>query len=481
MAVGDWAWDRKTKRYRNTKTGRFITNAKMTQLRDEFAERSKREIAALARRLAEKEITVQAWEKAMRAQMKAAIGAQWMFGRGGVNAMDASDWGKAGKDAKDASTFLRGFAKDVAAGKHTEKGIVNRAGMYFDSTIASYERGRAAAFGVTLPAYPADGGTQCKANCVTGDTLVSGLTPAQLVYRRWYEGPMVRLRTASRVLTVTPNHPILSERGWIAAREIEQGDKLIGAALDERARARSPYVDDLPTESVQSLYARAHDTRGLRVPGGAMDFHGDGSAGEVEIIALDRQLRDDVLAARFEPCPEHGFGGRGILREPELLRDRLSAARGDAHGTSTGSGVGVGGQRGALVATHSSQTVARGISSRAWDDAALDEYARDQGAATADLAGDSQDAFPGAVTRDEVIGVEVLTLYSGHVYNLQTDEGWYIANGTIIHNCKCRWEIKETATEVRATWRLNAAAENCDGCKGRASSYAPHTIQKEGA
>jgi hypothetical protein len=27
--------------------------------------------------------------------------------------------------------------------------------------------------------------------------------------------------------------------------------------------------------------------------------------------------------------------------------------------------------------------------------------------------------------------------FSGHVYNLQTDNGWYEANGYIVHNCLC--------------------------------------------
>lgn len=30
------------------------------------------------------------------------------------------------------------------------------------------------------------------------------------------------------------------------------------------------------------------------------------------------------------------------------------------------------------------------------------------------------------------------TFYSGHVYNLSTENHWYFANGIIVHNCDCR-------------------------------------------
>jgi hypothetical protein len=28
-------------------------------------------------------------------------------------------------------------------------------------------------------------------------------------------------------------------------------------------------------------------------------------------------------------------------------------------------------------------------------------------------------------------------VFVGHVYNLETDAGWYIADGVVTHNCRC--------------------------------------------
>lgn len=47
-----------------------------------------------------------------------------------------------------------------------------------------------------------------------------------------------------------------------------------------------------------------------------------------------------------------------------------------------------------------------------------------------------------------------------------------------LSNCRCHWQIVVTTTEYRAYWRLNAAAETCDGCLARAASYSPYTAPR---
>lgn len=165
MASQRWAYDPKTKRYRDLDTGKYLSRSTVIKLRDEFVQRSREAIAGLAGKLADKSLTVQAWEKQMRAAVKDATAAQYMFGRGGQNAMAAADWGRVGRMTRDGYTYLRAFAQDIADGKLSEAQIAARAALYLSSTTNAYERGRAAAFAISLPVYPCDGGTQCKANC----------------------------------------------------------------------------------------------------------------------------------------------------------------------------------------------------------------------------------------------------------------------------------------------------------------------------
>jgi hypothetical protein len=42
----------------------------------------------------------------------------------------------------------------------------------------------------------------------------------------------------------------------------------------------------------------------------------------------------------------------------------------------------------------------------------------------------------GSVQSDQIIRIRKRA-FQGHVYNLQTTEGWYIANNIITHNCRC--------------------------------------------
>lgn len=59
-----------------------------------------------------------------------------------------------------------------------------------------------------------------------------------------------------------------------------------------------------------------------------------------------------------------------------------------------------------------------------------------------DLPGDSElgcDGFerePFVVESDEVVSVDVNPFFRGHVYNLQTRNGWYFANSIVTHNCR---------------------------------------------
>jgi len=161
-----WVWSASAKRYRNTRTGRFIGQKDMLALRDTFTQAQQTQAAELARRLAQGDLTVDSWQRMMRTDVKDSFISQYVLGHGGRGSMTQADWGRVGAMVKEQYRYLDGFARAMADGELTEAQIANRAGMYHGSSTQAYERASALASGVpSLPAYPGDGSTQCHSNC----------------------------------------------------------------------------------------------------------------------------------------------------------------------------------------------------------------------------------------------------------------------------------------------------------------------------
>ncbi|MGE3267180.1 MAG: hypothetical protein AB7P40_00435 [Chloroflexota bacterium] len=165
MADSPWQYSRAARRFRDTRSGRFLAFSKAVDLRDGFQERRQADVAALTRRLANEDISVQQWEAEMTQAVRETFSAQYALGRGGLNAMTAADWLAADDLVQAQRQYLRGFAQDIAAGKLSAAQITARAKLYYGASTAAYERGRAAAWGVRPPHVPGDGSTPCLSQC----------------------------------------------------------------------------------------------------------------------------------------------------------------------------------------------------------------------------------------------------------------------------------------------------------------------------
>lgn len=161
-----WVYDETTHRYRDTATGRYLSPSTMVSLRDDAIERSRASVRALAESVASGDLSVQDWLVEMRDQVQTVTRLQYLFGRGGRHAARSSDRAVMATLVDDQWAFLQGFAEAVQAGRLSANQIRARAGLYLDSSVHAYERGRAASrIGLELPAYPGDGSTACRARC----------------------------------------------------------------------------------------------------------------------------------------------------------------------------------------------------------------------------------------------------------------------------------------------------------------------------
>ena len=280
-----------------------------------------------------------------------------------------------------------------------------------------------------VPVHPRcfPGGTVVSAGGVVGSTA------------RWYDGELVEIAThAGCLFAVTPNHPMLTSEGWVAAGLLAEGGDVVGCSNPERVAAEvDPHDHHGPAliEDVAVSLGGAGSVSAVTVPLAPEDLHGDGAGSEVCVVRTDRLLRDRVYAAFGEPDGEKLLGGRhaelSSLAGSGSLDLLLQGMRASTSCRVCGRSV-----RLALLPSSSRLLQAVGGGDIPDRNPTMDEGAGEGSAVDSKLAGELLDRFPGEVVLDPIVGIRRFP-FSGHVYNLQTVSGWYIANGIIAHNCRC--------------------------------------------
>jgi hypothetical protein len=327
-------------------------------------------------------------------------------------------------------------------------------------------------------------GEESHPNCLPGDVLVSCESPVAAT-RRWFDGDVLTIETASgNQVTCTPNHPILTRRGWIPARLLHIGCEVISHSLDERGMVVDVNHDHVPTsihEMTESL-RRSGEMTAAEVPAAPENFHGDGFGGDVTVVRPDRFLIPDLDSAVLEPTAELELQGGGpgfpVVLDParaaqSVLDALLFASNSVVARTRMLSSflrrhvchanvhclAAVAGFDFAILESLSNHLPAHTESFRdrffrfaseigffdgdvvedmyfGPNDAKLKESVADDTVSNADFPGDLRNRFPAQVSFDRVVEVKHQS-YSGHVYNLQTESGAYVAQGIYVHNCRC--------------------------------------------
>lgn len=280
-------------------------------------------------------------------------------------------------------------------------------------------------------------------NCVVEGTEVEWPSLLQTVFRRRYEGDVVQFTTANgRVLTVTPNHPVLTRKGWVAAQFIHEGDELGSAVRVEGGT--QPHVDDLP-RPVQQVYGAACEVWPQRRIGGSrMDFHGDGIGDQdVSIVGTQGDLtpEEQIGESLLQHLDDRFFVGLGMAHSalPYLspgIEPGTSASGSSCVRTTPSGSISSGSISSTFLGAHGAHSDGISLRSTSNFQPELLETSHHSGPADSELSTHSEHGHFVSVELTKVIKVNVLR-YSGHVYNLQTQDGWYVSNGIITHNCRC--------------------------------------------
>lgn len=344
---------------------------------------------------------------------------------------------------------------------------------------------------------PSDGHPGRAINCFVGSTNVDLSNGCHKLWRRLYCGPLVTVKTSEgALLQATPNHPILTSRGWLAINDLQEGDHLIRFRQSSRVENGDDHL--LEAEFGDLFEAASRSEVFATTRGSVFDFHSDGAECDVDTVLIDGDLPSRVCkSSGDDSIKKLGLSGSSV----DL--SRIDRCGGSALGGGGGEcvarersdlGVSSGGVCASLGSGHFAHAdkVRRGPTSAG--DVALVEYAGDDIASDAELRGNRLDALAGTVERDDGVGVDgvvsvgapstpvdgcvevgppsaerlaeaasvaakegrslfecgsgiyefdrviekAVSEFSGYVYNLESSTGWYAANRIVAHNCRCR-------------------------------------------
>jgi hypothetical protein len=335
-------------------------------------------------------------------------------------------------------------------------------------------------------------------NCLTGDSPIELADGCKQLWRRRYTGELTVLVTESgKSFKATPNHPILTRRGWLPIQSINVGDDVVCIPDQVIDRIKTHEKSGIPTfqelfETIQAYLGSDLRYSSSSLSIGRIDefeFHGDMANGEVETVDIDGLLSDefdptfckdlckfiftcaDEVRNRFNlPIDTHlqtcisrlftapqsvirGFasllpllkGSHGCSDDVRFasiadMNTRLNESITD---TGTAGAIALGKFKltnaGLVIGDNCLVRKLFGLlakSSSAWG---FDPI----GAQTntdiphADSLGDLAHCETFTHKLDRIIDKRSGNLSSGHVYNLHNEMNWFTSQGLVYHNCGC--------------------------------------------
>jgi len=337
-------------------------------------------------------------------------------------------------------------------------------------------------------------------NCFPGSVKINHSSACDVLYRRRYSGVLTELvRDDGVVLHATPNHPVFTVDGFKPAGELDIGEDTL-CTTDQRVDEIELDGDDM-VPTFEQLF-RAVELAGIEstvAPAARGQFHGDVSDGEVDVVALNGQLMREIdvtvseKVAELEltaadkmivlnaltcvgssaPCLErYGFTADSIMRVLNLVRSRLLVHLGPlelfrfALGAWADPSVGesfaydVAGDAKVFgdsvfalsVLVHGLDAVDRELNR--WrtapagrdSNAELFQLPRQGGRVDSSFCRSVLEKRSGLYKRCRIVDKRRVD-FTGHVYNLQTVSGDYIADTTAVSNCRCTYRLVIPARE----------------------------------
>ena len=129
-------------------------------------------------------------------------------------------------------------------------------------------------------------------NCLRGDSVITSAFKHYRLFRRKYRGVMTELVLPLGTLKLTPNHPVLTDRGWIKAELLNVGDKIAKCHSifnPTSIREVNPNNTKTTIDEFFSFYFKLFGSEVSRTT--ELDFHSDISVdNQVDVISIKSKL-----------------------------------------------------------------------------------------------------------------------------------------------------------------------------------------------
>ena len=287
--------------------------------------------------------------------------------------------------------------------------------------------------------------------CFPADTPIRASGILRITKRLWV-GELAEFVSTSGVrLRSTPNHPVLTGRGWIGLGSLQRGDYVFEIVRD-LARGRD---DHEGVSCIGDLFesARRHGTAPITYTGG--EFHGDSTDKQVDVVSVDGMFNRN-LEARSD---------RGGLE----LRDAGSAKSRPSKSEISEMVVGLAMTAGGLVCgtdgdnplvwTHHEPPGTQCCRPSSDMNLPLPKCGP-YGVSVAPMpSGEFELGDTGLVVRAHLVDHVSSEEWTGHVFNVETTSGWYQAQGVVVSNCRC-WASPDLAGALRRAKRAGLRGDS---------------------
>lgn len=285
--------------------------------------------------------------------------------------------------------------------------------------------------------------------CFPGNTKVESQSRLVRAYRRRTFGPFITIKTSrGNELTGTPNHPILTDHGWVALGKLKRGDYVICGTARQNMLPVRPDVQQRPPTIAEVFCSLQNSSvaASKRIIGSVMDFHGDGRDADVDVVSAGSLLKNSVNSSFRQPFIQHDRQRRGVAQS-SLLGLRTIAQprfrRDDAFEYFGGH------LRSEPLLSRSLGSFDLGLTGTSDVVSTLSNFAPKRPWADSKLGGNGLGPEACDVSPDRIVHVSRVDRLANetHVFNLQTQDNWYFANNIVAHNCQEAVELTEDQWE----------------------------------